>query len=79
MNTYSTFNKAVKLEKDSSYLTLLISVLSSSVHWREKTWGSLNKEPASNNKRKIKIYLKIILESKIKTKIIIAIVIFIDY
>lgn len=78
MNTCSTFNKAVRLEKDSSYLTLLISVLRSSVHWREKTWGNLNKEQASNNKRKIKIYLKIILESKIKTKIIIAIVIFID-
>jgi len=79
MNTYSTFNKAGKLEKDSSYQTLLISALSSSVNWIEKTWGNLKKEPASNNKRKIKIYLKIILESKIKTKIIIAIVIFIDY
>jgi hypothetical protein len=79
MNTYSTFNKAVMLEKDSSYLTFLISVLSSSVHKREKTWGNLKKEPAPNNKRKINIYLKIILESKMKIKIIIAIVIFIDY
>ena len=78
MNTYCTFNKAGKLEKDSSYRTLLISALSSSVNWRENTWGNLKKEPAPNNKRKINIYLKIILESKIKIKIIIAIVIFID-
>jgi hypothetical protein len=42
MNTYCTFNKAGKLEKDSSYQTLLISALSSSVNWREKTWGNLN-------------------------------------
>jgi len=79
MNTYSTFNKAGKLEKDSSYQTLLISALSSSVNWIEKTWGNLKKESAPNNKRKINIYLKIILESKMKIKIIIAIVIFIDY
>ena len=79
MNTYSIFNKAVRLEKDSSYLTLLISALSSAVHKREKTWGNLKKETAPNNKRKINIYLKIILESKMKIKIIIAIVIFIDY
>ena len=78
MNTYSVFNKAVRLEKASSYLTLSNSALSSSVRWIKKAWGTWKKELSPNNKNKINIYLKIILESKMKIKIIIAIVIFID-